>query len=188
MHALPARIETERLVLRTWVTTDAPQMSAAVAANLEHLRRWMPWAADEPLAMPDRIVLIEKWQAEHQAGGDTVYGIFLDGVPIGGTGLHRRLGPNVLEIGYWIHHEHVGRGFATEAARALTATAFTITGIDRVEIHHDKANSASGAIPQKLGFTLVGEAPRKPVAPAETDTELQWVITGDEWERRSRSR
>ncbi len=59
-----------------------------------------------------------------------------------------------LEIGYWIHPAFIGRGLATAAARLVTEAAFSVPGIDRVEIHHDRANEISGAIPRKLGFTL----------------------------------
>jgi RimJ/RimL family protein N-acetyltransferase len=56
-------------------------------------------------------------------------------------------------IGYWIHVDHIGLGYATETSAALTKVAFTIEGMDRVEIHCDPANLASAAVPRKLGFT-----------------------------------
>jgi len=43
--------------------------------------------------------------------------------------------------------------------RLLTDAAFQIPGIERVEIHHDKANVASSGVPRKLGFELVEEVP-----------------------------
>ena len=42
------RIHTQRLVLRCWQPTDAPLLKAAIDANLEHLRPWLPWAQYEP--------------------------------------------------------------------------------------------------------------------------------------------
>ena len=52
------RIETERTVLRCWQPTDAPLLSVAVEASLEHLREWMPWAAGEPKSLDERIAFL----------------------------------------------------------------------------------------------------------------------------------
>jgi len=56
-----------------------------------------------------------------------------------------------LEIGYWVHAAHTRRGHASAAAAALTTVAFTLPGIEIVEIHHDRANLASEGVPRKLG-------------------------------------
>ncbi|MEK6221650.1 MAG: GNAT family N-acetyltransferase, partial [Chloroflexota bacterium] len=42
---------------------------------------------------------------------------------------------------------------ATEITAALTKVAFEVEARDWVEIHHDPANKASGAVPKKLGYT-----------------------------------
>jgi RimJ/RimL family protein N-acetyltransferase len=122
--------------------------------------------------------LIEGWQHDQATdGGDAVYGMFADGTVVGGCGLHRRRGPDVLEIGYWVHADHVRQGLATEAARLLTAAAFAVPGIVRVEIHHDRANLASRAVPARLGFTYVGEVPDQVDAPAEEGIDCIWART-----------
>jgi RimJ/RimL family protein N-acetyltransferase len=178
---LPERVETARLVLRTWTLDDVPALAAAVARNVEHLRPWMPWIAAEPMADGDRRALVTAWEAARIGDGDVVYGVFLDGHPIGGTGLHRRRGPATLEIGYWIDHDHVRRGFATELAAALTSTALAQPGIDAVQIHHDQANTASRAIPAALGFTLVAEAPDTVEAPGEIGIDCVWRMAAGDW-------
>src|SRR5207244_4048939 len=83
----------------------------------------------EPLADADRAALIEGWERTHQDGGEAVYGVFVDGKPIGGTGLHKRRGPNGLEIGYWMDKDHTNKGIATEVARMLTTAALALPGI-----------------------------------------------------------
>ena len=51
------------------------------------------------------------------SGSGYEYGIFLpDGALVGGCGLHRRIGPSALEIGYWVHVAHTRRGIATASA------------------------------------------------------------------------
>lgn len=176
---LPEQIGTRRLVLRLWRREDAPALHAAVNASLEHLRPWMPWIVDEPLTVADREALIGDWDRQWLNGGDAIYGVFAEGTPVGGTGLHQRIGPGGLEIGYWIHVDHAGRGYATELAGALTATALSRPGIDRVEIHHDVANVVSGRIPARLGYTDAGTIERPPVAAAETGTFRVWRMTAN---------
>jgi RimJ/RimL family protein N-acetyltransferase len=181
MERLPARIETERLVLRQWTEADVPGLNAAVTASIEHLRPWMSWIPGEPETVERKTERVVRWRREWEEGGDSVLGVFLDGEPIGGTGLLRRVGPTALEIGYWIHVDHTRRGYATEVSAALTDAAFTVPDVERVEIHHDKANVASAGVPRRLGFEMIGESEREPEAPAEVGVEWIWVMTRDEW-------
>lgn len=181
---LPALVEVgEGLLLRCWRPDDAPRLTAAVARNLDHLRPWMPWVASEPLSLHQRRALIEDWERDRQAGGDTVLGIFLDGRIAGGCGLHHRIGPGGLEIGYWVDVEHLRRGIATVVAARLTGVAFALRSIDQVEIHNDRGNAISGRIPAKLGYRLIAEVARAPVAAADTGVACHWRITREEWDR-----
>src|SRR5689334_14868892 len=114
---VPGEVAGPRVVLRQWNAGDACALTALITRNLDHLRPWMPWVAFEPLTDADRTALFETWERSWLDGGDVVYGVFVDGQPIGGTGLHRRRGPNGLEIGYWIDKDHTNQGYATEVAR-----------------------------------------------------------------------
>ena len=178
---LPDRVDSPWLVLREWEPSDAPALSAAIGRNLEHLRPWMPWVQHEPLAPEDRVGLITGWHEGRLAGGDALFGIFIEGAVVGGCGLHRRRGPHGLEIGYWVDRDHTGRGVATEAARLLTTTACSMAGVTFVEIHHDQANTASRRIPEHLGYRLVGEAPRAAAAPGEVGIECTWRVEAEGW-------
>jgi RimJ/RimL family protein N-acetyltransferase len=104
-----------------------------------------------------------------------------DGRLAGGCGLHRRGGPNTLEIGYWTHPAFLRLGVARTAARLLTELAFTVPGIERVEIHHDKANQASAGVPRSLGYRPIGEQPDTPPSQPSTASTATWRITRDEW-------
>ena len=181
MERLPDTIPSPRLTLRRWVAADAADLSAAVIANLEHLRPWMPWIAGEPVSLVDRQALIAQWQSEWERGGDSVFGAFLDGAVVGSTGFHRRRGPGALEIGYWVHADHTRKGYATEIAASLTTAAFTVPGIDRVEIHHDKANVASASVPRSLGYTFAGETLDAVTSPGEVGIDCRWVVQRHEW-------
>jgi RimJ/RimL family protein N-acetyltransferase len=186
MQRLPERIETERLVLRTWTEDDAEALGAAITESIEHLRPWMPWIGFEPVALEDRQKLIAEWDTKWQAGEDAVYGVFHDGVVVGGTGLHQRIGPRALEIGYWIHVDHVRQGFAKELSAGLTSAAFALDGIDRVEINHDKGNVASEGVPRSLGYSYTGDVAVAVAAPSESGVLCVWAMTRSDWESRAR--
>ncbi len=148
------RIETKRLVVRCWQPEDAGQMQEAIAASREHLLPFMPWAADEPQTIDQKIDLARRFRGKFDLGEDYVYGIFNqnESCLLGGTGLHTRLSGNALEIGYWIHTDFTRQGFVTESTAALTKVAFEIYHVDRMEIHCSVENVASASVPRKLGY------------------------------------
>jgi ribosomal-protein-serine acetyltransferase len=180
---IPAAAHAPRLRLRRWELGDAEALNAAVLASLDHLRPWMPWVKFEPLTLEARRALIRDWESAWEAGGDLVLGAFAGDAIVGGCGLHLR-SPGALEIGYWVHVAHVRLGYATEMSEALTHLGFGIDAIERVEIHHDKANVASAGVPRGLGFELVAETPDAISAPGEIGVDCAWVVTRDAWARR----
>lgn len=186
---LPEAVEVAsgRLVIRRWRVADAPTLRQAVIDSVEHLRPWMPWAADEPLTLDQRVELIYRWDADFADDQGAVYGVLLpDGTVVGGTGLHRRTAgrPDVLEIGYWVHVDYAGQGIATETAEALTEAAFALPGTTAVEIAHLPDNHASQAVPRKLGYRRKGER----TEPGTGRTLLVWVVERTEWVNRARPR
>ena len=100
---------------------------------------------------------------------------------VGGAGLHPRLGPGRIEIGYWVRVGWLRRGIASAAARALTTAAFQKTGMQEVHIHCDKANLASAGVPRGLGFRLLRTIEDKVDAPAEVGRSMEWAIRLSEW-------
>ncbi|WP_326655132.1 GNAT family N-acetyltransferase [Streptomyces sp. NBC_01750] len=54
-----------------------------------------------------------------------------------------------------MHPAAIERGIATRATAAMVTGAFALPDVARLEIVHDLANAASGAIPRRLGFTEV---------------------------------
>ena len=175
------RFAAQRLAIRPWQPSDAPTLGAAIAESVEHLRPWMPWIAMEPLSLAERQSMIARWETERCSGGDMLFGMFIGAVVVGGCGLHRRVGPDGLEIGYWVHAAHVRRGYAAGAAATLTSMAFSFPEIELVEIHCDRANQASRGVPLRLGFNLVGQQPKPVQAPNETGLQEVWRITRRDW-------
>ena len=70
---------------------------------------------------------------------------------------HGRPG-RALEIGYWVRASRVGRVSRGEATAALTAVAFRVCGVDRVEIRVDPSNAAASGSRGRSGFTEEGHA------------------------------
>jgi RimJ/RimL family protein N-acetyltransferase len=143
-------------VIRCWDPRDAPLLKEAIDSSLGHLLPWMPWARNEPQTLAEKVELLREFRGQFDLGSDAIYAIFdaAEQRVLGGTGLHPRIGPGGLEIGYWIRADAVGQGFATEATAAMTRIAFELADIERVEIRCAPANRPSAAIPPKLGYTL----------------------------------
>ncbi len=178
------RIVTPRLVLRCWNPADAPLLADAVTASVDHLRPWMPWAHAEPEELEAKVQRLRVFRADFDTDRDYIYGIFSpdEREVVGGTGMHPRVGEGALEIGYWISLRHVGQGYATEAAAALTRVGFEVHELERMEIRCDPLNERSAAVPRKLGYTLDAtlRARVRSVDGALRDT-LVWSLLRDEY-------
>lgn len=170
--------------LRAWRVEDADAINAAVAESRAHLVPWMPWAAEPPMTAAARRAWIRDRLREAEGGGDRMFGIWSGGVITGSCGLHRRIGPGGLEIGYWTHVAFVRRGIASAAVARCCALAFSEPSITRVEIHHDAANVISGRVAERAGFTHVCDQPEPPTGKAGTGVERVWRLTRADWEAR----
>ncbi|HLY48612.1 MAG TPA: GNAT family protein [Solirubrobacteraceae bacterium] len=186
---LPEHLEGYGVTLRRWRADDVELLHRAVDESYAHLRPWMDWVAQEPLSVEQRRAMLRRWEEDWRAGGDIIYGTMIDEARVaGGCGLHHRRGPGVLEIGYWTHPAHLRRGIATAAALLLTDAAFALPDIEFVEIHQDRANTASRGVPRRLGYELVEERPDARAAPAEVGIDCTWRIDREGWAAAAESR
>jgi ribosomal-protein-serine acetyltransferase len=175
---LPERIEDDGLVLRRWAVGDAEALGAVIAASAPDLRPWVTWVDAEDPSIEGRRLFIAEREREWRSGGSVLMGIFVGDHIAGGCSLNVHANsPGVFEIGYWLHPAFRGHGLATRAARLLTDAALARADVRAVEIRHDRANPASGAVPRRLGYRLVGEAPNRSPAPADSGTDLVWRRT-----------
>lgn len=173
-----AQIGSGEVTLRRWREQDVAALHQVVQESIEHLRPWMAWVADGyPPAAARAFVnsTVDDWDR----GAAFNYAIFVSGRLAGAASLMARVGPGGLELGYWLHPGHVGRGVATRAASLLVAEAFRV-GAERVEVITDVANTRSAAIPKRLGFTVVDRRPpQEPITPGEDGLDVVWRITPD---------
>jgi ribosomal-protein-serine acetyltransferase len=171
---LPETIGAGRLVLKRWEPAYAEDATRAVRESLRELKPFMPWAHDG-YGVADSRSFIELSARQWAEGTAFNYAVLTAaGQVVGSCGLMTRMGEGTLEIGYWIHSGHTGRGCATAAVTALTSVALALPGVERVAIRHDAANPASGAVAAKAGFSEVERLHREPEAPGETGVDVVW--------------
>jgi RimJ/RimL family protein N-acetyltransferase len=147
---------TPRLLLRPGFPEDAPALAAAIAdqAIARNLAN-VPWPysvrdAEAYLACPRDPVLPSLLIFERGQGAPQL---------VGACGLGRRASGSV-EMGYWIARPFWGRGYATEACRALLDIARAL-GLSQLDGSHFLDNPASARVLEKLGFEPLGiVAPR----------------------------
>ena len=142
---------TERLLLRPGWAEDAPALSRAIGdpAVVRNLSR-APW----PYALGDA----ERFLGLPQDPNGPRFLITRreDGALIGGIGLTPD--DDGVELGYWLARDHWGRGYATEAGRAVVAIADESLRLPRLKASHALDNPASGGVLAKLGFEPGGTA------------------------------
>ena len=144
-------MKTSRLILRSLETRDADQI-ALLAGDFEVASKTgrIPYPYSREAALQWLTGLDE---------GERVYCIEFAGALTGLCGYTLRADGSA-EIGYWLGKPYWGRGFATEAVRALMDFGFTKGGVKRFTSGHFTDNPASGRVLTKLGFKKTGEEMR----------------------------
>lgn len=145
-------ITTERLTLRPFSLEDAPDIHAY--AGDPEISMMMFYPKD---TLDDTRLFVEQsvseWDKDEPE--DMEYVILLEGRIIGGVNLERYPDGETYEIGWILHRDYRGRGYAAEAARALLFYAFDTLKARRVQAHCDSRNAASVNVMQAIGMTLV---------------------------------
>ena len=84
------------------------------------------------------------------------------------------------EIGYWIGVPYWGRGYATEAARAVIRFGFESLGLNRIYAYHFENNPASGRVLQKAGMRYEGTRRRHTLKWGEfLDSDLYAILRSE---------
>jgi RimJ/RimL family protein N-acetyltransferase len=143
-------LETERLVLRAPRLEDAKTIAA-----LANDRRIAENTARIP--HPYKLSDAKDWisAAGMRSGERTFVITFASGAIIGACGLEMR-DPPVPELGYWLGVPHWGKGYATEAVRALIDHAFTDLDHEALNAGARVTNPSSRRVLEKCGFQWVG--------------------------------
>jgi len=85
------------------------------------------------------------------------------------------------EVGYILHPDAQGHGYASEAARALLAFGFEVMGLHRIYARCDARNVASARVMQRLGMRQEAHFREHAQFKGRWDEELIWAILEHEW-------
>ncbi|ELV8693029.1 TPA: GNAT family N-acetyltransferase [Vibrio diabolicus] len=146
-------LETERLILRSFELSDATQVSvlagderiAEMTANIPH-----------PYEVSDAISWIETHENGFTSGESIVYAIVhKESLELIGAVSLPRLKDGQGILGYWLGVDFWGRGYATEASKALIAYAKERHGLTELKVMHLVGNDRSKSVINKLGVAYI---------------------------------
>jgi RimJ/RimL family protein N-acetyltransferase len=175
-------LETSRLTLRPFLEEDFEALHA-MRSNPEVVRYLYeePTSADQTRSVLDRRIARTSWAKE----GDWLAAAVVEresGLTVGDVALFwvsER--DRTAEIGFISDPRHQGKGFATEAARALVDWAFATAGLHRVIGRTEARNTASTRVLEKLGMRLEAHFVENEWVKNEWQSELVYAILDREW-------
>ncbi len=115
--------------------------------------------------------------------GEETFVIVRDGVVVGGIGARIDIEAETALFGYWLVPAGRGHGVITRAGRALCDALFEL-GVKRIVAEVMVGNLASGALLDRLGFTLEGvarsvHAPRCGLDGHRIDEQIWSLLPGE---------
>ena len=150
------KLETPRLILRRFVSADAPTMFRNWASS-DAVTRYVTWFAHRDVQETQQIV--DRWVAQYEEPHRYQWAIVLKGTdePIGSIGVVRvDAEAESCEIGYCIGEAYWSKGITSEALQAVLRFLFEQIGFHRVAARHDIRNSRSGNVMKRCGMTYEG--------------------------------
>lgn len=147
---MPLPIITERLVLRAYEEDDLQQLHAVLYSDEAAMA-----LLGGPRDLAGTRAALERTMHQQESGGYSFWPVIEreSGLMCGEAGLFP-LAPDAPDValGYAFGSAYWGRGYATEAARAVIAEAFGALGMDRLVAITRETNHGSRHVLAKLGF------------------------------------
>jgi ribosomal-protein-alanine N-acetyltransferase len=149
-------IVTDRLHLREFVEADWPAV-LAYQSNPDYLR-YYPWEKRTPSDAQTFVRRLINWQQEQPRKKYQLAIVLLaDERLIGNCGVRlEQADSQEAELGYEIDPHYWGRGYATEAARAMVNFGFEQCGLHRIWAACLADNAGSKRVLEKLGMHYEG--------------------------------
>lgn len=147
-------IAADGTALRHPADADAGAVAAAVAASIDQLVPWMPWASAD-YGEADALA----WIRGQLGDAHRFVMVAPGGDLIGTCGLNEIDEQNrSANLGYWVRSDRVGRGLATAATRSLASFGLGDAGFHRLRIVMSVRNEASRRVAEKAGAGYEGIA------------------------------
>jgi RimJ/RimL family protein N-acetyltransferase len=178
-------IETERLRLRRFTDEDLDVLRSY--QTREDVTRFLYWsartdaevraalelkiAATAIRAEGDFIAVAAELRTTGEVVGDVVLGLSSE---------EHRTG----EIGFIVHPDHQGHGYATEASLAVLRVAFEDLRLHRVIGRAEARNIASARALEKMGMRREAHLVENEFVKGEWQSELVYAILDREWRAR----
>jgi [ribosomal protein S5]-alanine N-acetyltransferase len=159
---LPELITTERLVLRPPRRDDAAAIFDGYARDPE-VTRFLLWEPHKSVATlePFLVECIDAWHGGRRFPWVIVRRAENDLVGM----IELRIDAHIADVGYVLARAYWGRGYASEALRAVIPAALSLPGVYRVAAACDVANQASARVMEKAGMSREGVLRRYSVHP-----------------------
>lgn len=150
------QINTNRLLLRPYRSTDARALFEFVAHNRERMLDYLPMTVEQNTSVLAARRFIRERKNEYLNDKSCFLGIFLPSGQLIGQIAIREINYRVpkCEMGYVIDERHTGKGFATEALNTLCNWCFTKLHMQKVSLRIEPVNTASRKVAAAAGFTL----------------------------------
>ena len=137
-------METERLILRPLCIEDVDD--AFIWLSDPRVNRFMPY----PLYTSKADA--EKWLASLSEDKNEFAFVLKDTHRVIGAGSIKLQEDGLWELGYQLSYDYWGKGYASEAGKALINWAYQYLGARRFMARHATANIASGKVLEKCGY------------------------------------
>jgi RimJ/RimL family protein N-acetyltransferase len=173
-------IETERLSLRPFTADDFDALFAM--QSREDVTRYLYWDARSRAEVREAL---EKKIASTAIRAETdalaLAAVLPQTGEIVGDFVLWLHGHDQGEIGFIVHPDHHGRGYATEAGRVLLGLAFEGLGLHRVIGCAEARNTASARVLEKLGMRREAHLVENELVKGEWQSELIYAMLDREW-------
>lgn len=155
-HLGTVRIETERLILRKFVFSDAWQMFVNVTSDPK-VNKFLTWELHEDVSATER--LLAEWNEKYNNPARYCWAIELKEI---GEVIGNIAAPTIkertetAEVTYCLGSRWWGHGIVPEALRAVMEFLFYEVGLNRIEAGFDINNPNSGKVMEKVGMCKEG--------------------------------
>lgn len=182
-YATITRLETERLILRKITPEDAWDYYSKLGSS-PAVTRYMLFQPHG--ALSDSVASIEKNLRRYETGRNYRWVICLKGTAelIGVIDLLGfRETEDCCSFAYMLAEDVWGKGYGTEAVRAVFDFAFREMDMAKIEADHFADNVASGAVMRKCGMVKTGVLPGKYEKNGVLHDAVQYELTREAWEK-----